>query len=306
MEISSFRSPKKISLWKWIGTLVSVILFAILLLEQEWSTILTLATNIPEVVILFLILGFLSVQALTALRWHLLLAQLEKKWNYYTTLKLVLAGNFASNFLPSTIGGDTLRITVLIRHTKNTSLAISSVIVDRLLNVISMFFYLPLGSVVFHTELQNLDIENILGSWVFFTKVQEQKLQIFKKITNLYNRIRRTWILQRKAVIKSFAIAIFANLLSMFCVWILAKNMGIVITFIQAISISAISYLVTLLPISINGYGIREMIYTVLYVSIGTSLEASTALAVLSRFFLVLSTVPGAFFFSQFFYGDTE
>ncbi len=304
MTISSFHSLKKNNLWKWAGTLASIILFAILLLKQEWETVLSIVINIPMGVILLLLLGFFSVQALTALRWHILLVQLEKSWDYYTTLKLVLAGNFASNFLPSTIGGDTLRIAALIRHTKDTSMSISSVIVDRLLNVISMLFFVPVGGVVFQAELQNLDMKNLLGSWVFFTKFEEQKLKLLKKIANLYGHIQKIWVLQRDVVIKSFVIAVFANLLSMFCVWILAKNMGITITFIQAISISAISYLVTLLPISINGYGIREMIYTVLYVSIGANLEASTALALLSRFFLVLSTVPGVFFFSYFLNGD--
>lgn len=290
---------KEIKLWKQMGTLASVILFIILIIRQDWSKILIVATNISIWMIIVLFIGFILVQTLNALRWHFLLRSHQKKWHFWMTLKVFLAGNFASNFLPSTIGGDTLRITALIRYSNDTASALSSVILDRLLNVTSMLMFFPVSWFVFGSELKNLSVGNLLASWMLFPSYRGKESKLIRKLARFRRSSYDMWKSYRIEIIKSLGIALLSNFLSMFCVWILAISMEIPITFIQSMAVSVVSYLVTLLPISVNGYGIRETIYTILYVSMGATLEASTAFAILSRFILVLSTLPGAFFFPK-------
>jgi len=54
-----------------------------------------------------------------------------------------------------------------------------------------------------------------------------------------------------------------------------------------------ITYFITLLPVSVNGYGVREVAITGLYMQVGATFEQAAALAIVSRVMLVAETLPG-------------
>ena len=83
-------------------------------------------------------------------------------------------------------------------------------------------------------------------------------------------------------------------------VWLLAREIGIPISFIEVLAISVTTYIITLLPISINGYGLREVAVTVLYVELGATLEQASLLAIFLRVLRLLETLPGALWISAF------
>jgi hypothetical protein len=62
----------------------------------------------------------------------------------------------------------------------------------------------------------------------------------------------------------------------------------------QVMGVMALSYAINLLPISINGYGVREIALTTLYVHVGATLEQASTLAVVTRFILLVEALPGA------------
>ena len=63
--------------------------------------------------------------------------------------------------------------------------------------------------------------------------------------------------------------------------------------------INVLTYLLTLLPISVNGYGVREVAMTTLYMQLGASLEQASTLALITRFFMLMETLPGALWLPQ-------
>jgi hypothetical protein len=63
--------------------------------------------------------------------------------------------------------------------------------------------------------------------------------------------------------------------------------------------VTVITYFLTLLPISVNGYGLREVAITALYLPLGASLEQAAILAIITRFLSMLATIPGALWLSQ-------
>ena len=60
-----------------------------------------------------------------------------------------------------------------------------------------------------------------------------------------------------------------------------------------------LTYFISMLPISINAYGLREVAVTALYMQVGASLEQASTLAVITRFMLLLETLPGALWLSE-------
>jgi uncharacterized protein (TIRG00374 family) len=70
--------------------------------------------------------------ALAALRWHRVLAALDLEPQYPSLLRHYLASLFVGNFLPSTIGGDVLRVSRLSAANGDTPGTTASVIIERL------------------------------------------------------------------------------------------------------------------------------------------------------------------------------
>ncbi|MBT3320877.1 MAG: flippase-like domain-containing protein [Anaerolineae bacterium] len=300
LETSMQKKKNEKKWWQWVGTIASILLFIWLLRKQNWLMIFKITQSVSWEILLGTFILFSLLQGLNALRWLVLLRAQRVTWSYWVTLKISLAGNFASNFLPSTVGGDSLRIMAVLRTSKEASSVISTVILDRLLNIISIFFLLPITWLTFREQLLTLLFNGAktqeLSLLAGFNNIAKKHLS---SIINSTKELYQVWRAQNIAIFKGLGIALISNLLSMFTVWLLAIQMGISITYYQAIAIATISYLATLLPISMNGYGIRETIYTILYMNVGSSMEQATALAILSRFMVVLSTLPGAFFFSS-------
>ena len=83
----------------------------------------------------------------------------SKEITFVGTLKTVFAGNYASNFLPSTIGGDTVRIIGAARLV-GWSVSMASVVVDRVTNVFAMVCFFPIIWKVFPSLAQGLGSGN--------------------------------------------------------------------------------------------------------------------------------------------------
>ena len=57
---------------------------------------------------------------------------------------------------------------------------------------------------------------------------------------------------------------------------------------------TVISYTAALLPVSLNGYGVREVTIVGLYTLLGATVGQAVTLALVTRFLMMLSTVSGA------------
>jgi uncharacterized protein (TIRG00374 family) len=69
---------------------------------------------------------------LSVLRWHRVLSALGLATKVRTLFRLYLAGLFVGNFLPSTVGGDVVRVSRLARITRQRPGAFASVVLERL------------------------------------------------------------------------------------------------------------------------------------------------------------------------------
>lgn len=69
---------------------------------------------------------------LSALRWQQVLRAMDHHTSLRTLIPLAFAGQFVSNVLPTTIGGDVLRVSRLSRETGNPADTFASVVLERL------------------------------------------------------------------------------------------------------------------------------------------------------------------------------
>ena len=75
---------------------------------------------------------------ISALKWWLLLRAAEQPVAYLWTVRTYLVGQFFSNFLPTSIGGDAVRVFRLNQLVGRLGLAIASVFVERITGFLAL------------------------------------------------------------------------------------------------------------------------------------------------------------------------
>ncbi len=285
---------------RWAGTLVSTGLFIWLIMRQNWDVVIEKASGIPLWVFVFCTVCFLITYWFNTLRWCCLLWTQNIRITIWQAYRINLAGSFASNFLPSTIGGDGFRMIAIHPYTSRKSISIGSVILDRIINMSAMACLLPAPLIIFGGSLLSI-IKSSSGSGVspaliFIPKKLQQLFEkSFPKIISAF----QMWSSKPTSFLYAFLAAWPSNLVQIVPTWMLVNQLGMQASFWQITAIHTIVYFLSVLPISVNGYGLREVAFITLYTSLGATLEQASTLAVITRFLMVISTVPGAIWLSS-------
>src|SRR5262245_50218025 len=106
----------------------------------------------PELIALALALQCLGV-AWSAAKWWVLLRARGERQPFLWLLGAYLAGQFANNFLPTTVGGDALRIAQLGRRIGSYSQASASVFIERLTGFLALSLLANLALVVSYVQV---------------------------------------------------------------------------------------------------------------------------------------------------------
>jgi len=143
MALPDTAPARRHSAWfRWGRLVLSVGLLAGLVTKIDPGTLVPENRSLPGT-LTFLISGLVIMAGsfvLAAWRWQRVLAVFDAPVHLMTLCKHYLAGQFVGNVLPSTVGGDVLRISRVSKDTASSEIAFASVVIERLTG----FFALPL------------------------------------------------------------------------------------------------------------------------------------------------------------------
>ena len=304
---SKFWPPNKNWL-RWGGTIIATILFVRSLMKLNWIGAWDIFKSLPAYLILLALALYTIGMLANGLRWHILLHTADIQIPAWETIKIVFLGAFISNYLPSTIGGDAIRFLSVLRFTARRTVAFTSVILDRALNVTAMFTIVPFSLITFYPILKKGDLFTIirffalpavLGSSINGNGwLNRYKRSFMGWLAKVWDALK-IWLQSPLKLLMAFVVSWLSIFVIFLAIWILAQGMGIEVALYQVMGVTAITYILTLLPISVNGYGVREVAITTLYMELGATLEQASTLAILTRALMLLVTLPGALFIPQ-------
>lgn len=278
--------------WVWrlriLGTIGSLALLGWLIAQQDWDALIGYARGLPALS-LALGLGLIAVGQLCNVgRWLVLLRGQQIGMSYFQAARLAFAGLFASNFLPSTIGGDVVRILGASRASHSRLPGAASVVMDRAVSVFGMLFLLPFSAPLIGSffaggrAFAGPSVASILpGTWLRQTR----------------DRVRATlapWARHPATLALALAVSWAGVTCYLLAVWAVARGLAIDVNLAQVAGATGLTYLMTLVPISINGFGVREAGILALYVQMGATAEQASALALITRGLMMLVSLPGA------------
>jgi uncharacterized membrane protein YbhN (UPF0104 family) len=267
-------------------------LLIFLLSEQGWNEISLAVRQIAWWrFILAFVLVFVSRFAVVG-RWHVLMHSAGTGITPRQSIRLTFAMLFSSNFLPTTIGGDVVRLAGAIRLGFDQATSVASLVVDRLVGMTGMAMALPFGIPGYMRYFASSN-----GSMTLAVPWLNPLVEKIRRFMQELIRASALWLRKPRSLLGALAFTWVHMLCTFIQVWLLLGGMGERISFLMIMGLWSATYFVTLLPISINGMGVQELAMTFFYSAIGgISQPSGLTLALLMRALQMLASLPGALF----------
>jgi uncharacterized membrane protein YbhN (UPF0104 family) len=209
--------------------------------------------------------------AVLALRWREIVLQSGLSITMAQATRYSFVGALFNQTMPSTVGGDAARVWLLGRESGAWSRAAYSVIVDRAIGLLVLALIvvvcLPwtLNIIPAGTGRNSLLVISALGIFgllgVFiFDLIVPPRLAAYRVVQHLLGIAllakRCLLVYPANAAISFFSVLI--HFVTIVAVWMIAKSLLVPIGFEQVFMLVPPILLVTAIPISIGGWGIRE------------------------------------------------
>lgn len=234
--------------------------------------------------------SFLIIVGL-ALRWRIFLRQQQIEISSGTVLCLTWSGQFFNSILPGSTGGDVMKIYQLCRIAPNRkAAAVATIFADRLCALLALLALAVIGFLIEPAPLYLLQVPAVSGivSASFFGGVlilgllAAWGLFALARATPWREHIERTLLSARSIFtsgpecLAAIALAFAIYLANFLVVYLFARSLGIGITPPQvALMVPVILFLV-LLPVTINGHGLRELLLIGYFTHLDISLVHQT------------------------------
>src|SRR3990172_10408965 len=200
----------------------------------------------------------LVVYLISQQRWHVLLRSGGVQATWPQSLRITFAGLFANNFLPTTVGGDVARLAGALQMGFDAAVSAASLVVDRLVGLIGFAFTLPIGL----QFLVGANAQSMLGLPLPILAVERTwTARLANRVNKIWARLLqaiRLWVSQPRALMGALAYT-FVHMACLFAtLYILLDGMHDPLPFWTVAGLQSLVYIVTLIPISISGWGVQE------------------------------------------------
>lgn len=249
--------------------------------------------------------------ALSAYKWQLVLASHGPVVRYRLLLKNYFIAGFFNLFLPSSFGGDVYRVVSLRHHVRDPAHMTSSVLFDRISGLLALITISAVSYVVafrgdaniFYVTAYALPLLGFVGCTSlpviqFLEKFRNKVVSFVVRVAQAFRQYRRNSRLLAAAMGLSFVFQL--NII--FIVSIYCMALGVDLPFsVLAIYVPLI-FLTEVVPISINGLGVRETAFVFFFGRVGVSEHEATAVALVlitMRYAVYLVAGGGLFLFAS-------
>ena len=250
--------------------------------------------------------------AVSAWRWRLLLRVQTVEASMGTLTRSFLVATFFNNFLPSNIGGDVVRVADTAPLTGSKTLATTVVLIDRILGLIALLvlaaaasglawrYGLPLDGMQYvwlalvgftcgllfflrYPEKLTRTVRSILADRLEAVQVRLQNL--VAAVSRFAQEPRELWV--------AFGGALVVQALLILFYVCTARSLSVPFPLLAASVIVPISLAVQMVPLSINGFGVREAVFAFFFTSLGLNVSSALTLSLGSAMLIMLFSLSG-------------
>ncbi|MEM7129383.1 MAG: lysylphosphatidylglycerol synthase transmembrane domain-containing protein [Chloroflexota bacterium] len=299
--------------------LVGLLLLAILIYTVGEREILgSLFTVDLSYYLLGLFLYIAALGFLGSIRLHTVLVATGNKIKFMTVVNTNFMGMFFANFMPQVVGVDLTRVLELRRQGGAGTDVVASVFLDRVIGLISLFLMTFVGILVgfqlisdpsiiatiivlaalffcgwcFLFNLPFLQKFRFILDWPLIHPNREKVVQIYETLYQIRMQPGLIWRL--------IGICLVSQWVEVASVWALAYALDFSVAPFYFYIFVPIIWLITMLPVSIAGLGVREVAYVFFFSSVGMFQADAFSLSLLVYSTqLIMGIIGGLLFLSS-------
>ena len=292
---------------------VSVALLTYLLATTDLRAIEARVRTADLLDLLVAVLFYCAMLALATWRWQLLLRGLGRSASLGRLTASYLIATFFNNFLPSNIGGDIVRVRDGSRLTGSTTASLAVVGIDRILGFGALYLLAAVAFVSAPPAVRGLAGARavLLGlalvfsvlAYVFFRPGTAGRLMHVSRLATIGWARERFETVQeavhayreRLAVIWAAGGASLAvQALAVLYYLAVARALGIPLPAGAAFLMVPLCTLLQALPVSFNGWGLREGLFALYFAQLGLPRPGALAFSLVGAGLMVLLSLSGA------------
>jgi uncharacterized membrane protein YbhN (UPF0104 family) len=249
------------------------------------------------------LLQMLVIPFLGGVRWQLVLFAMNSEGRIWPLSRLFWIGMLSSQVLPSTAGGDVVRVLMMWRAGTSLRVAFNSVVLERASMLITLIAFVALllpflASRVVVAQLAwiapALLIGSIAGLIVLMSADRFLKrlpdVRVIRAIAGLSADARRVYLSGFGCRLVVVCIVTLLNLC--LAAWWIGLSLALPLSFADYLVFIPVVTVVILLPVSVGGWGLREGALVALFGLVGIPSHDALAFSVLFGFAGIVASLP--------------
>ena len=296
-----------------LQVVVTGALLALLFRNFDWTVFRAAFSHTP---LWFYLVSFgvlVAGQALYVFKWGLVLGAMGLRVPFWRLAEQYLLGTFFNNFLPTMIGGDAARVYYLGREEGYATVA-TSVFVDRGLGFLSLaacgsmlVWWLDITTPAFIVARKVLFVLLVVLVATLATALTFRlapvvlllrRMPLMGKVAEAVELMRKRGRSLRKRPGIILAVLLAGLLYSVPLGWVyqlyFLLSAGLAVPYLAILLVLVAIAILSNIPITVNGIGLREQLHYLLFASLGVSKELAVGISVIVfSQFLILSIFGG-------------
>jgi uncharacterized membrane protein YbhN (UPF0104 family) len=298
-----------------LKAVVSIGLLVVLLTRVDVARLWSSARNASIPWLLGALLLYFCMVIVSAWRWSLLLKAQDVAMSFRALVSSYLVATFFNNFLPSNIGGDVIRISDSARVTGSKTLATTVVLIDRGIGLLGLALMAAMGATAGHRLASGavgpVGPRMLWAGFGLGAVIATPALLMPEGVARLLQPLRvfhQEWVDARiarltdaltrfkegpAALAGCFAGAIIVQTVLVGFYLAIAWSLNVPIGFAELAVIVPISFIVQMLPLSVNGFGVREATFGFYFTRLGLPLESALLVSFLGAALIMVFSLSG-------------
>jgi uncharacterized membrane protein YbhN (UPF0104 family) len=250
--------------------------------------------------------AILVVQSsIIGLRWWLVMGAIGSPAGLGRTIGLTFVGVFFNQVLPTSFGGDAVRIWRVYRDGVRYQTAINGVLLERISGVAGLVVLVALGVAYMGPRIDNPAVQYGLLAVLPLTLLGVVVLTTMDRLPNAWRRWRamqdlvelagdgRRIFFNLPTGSLLLVLSLISHMLAAASIFALARGLGLDMALGDSLALVPAVILITLIPLSFAGWGIREGAMVAMLAFAGVSTDAALAVSILFGLALLAASLPG-------------
>ncbi len=251
-------------------------------------------------------------------RWRMLMLPLMPVRSFQNLLAIYCIGLFFNLTFPTVVGGDVVKIYYVGKHSNSYSQSFAATFLDRDAGMLAMMIIACAGLLFYPIHIPGVAVEIVVwgfsalfifGNICLFTPRFRYEIIKFlrwcrlSRIADKMDRVSDALRIiggKRRVLFAAFMVSFVNQFFAISVVWITAVGLHLDIPFSYFLIFVPVITLISMIPISLNGMGLREYAFMSLFSAIGIIAESCIALGLVSSILIILTSLPGGIIYIFF------